>query len=54
MGGKSYVEMTFNVYHEIEEIQDPMYHYTKELSAPWGYSDSVNLRGSVQRDRENR
>lgn len=36
MGEKSDMEITFNVYHKIKEIQDPMSHHTKELKASWG------------------
>lgn len=44
----SAMKVTFNVYHEIEEIQDPMSHHIKELKTSWGYANSVNLRGKAQ------
>lgn len=39
MSRKSETEMIFNVSHEIEEIQDPTNHHTKEPQLPWGYSE---------------
>lgn len=44
MSKKSPMKVTFNIYHEIEEIEDPMSHHTKELKISWGYANSVNLR----------
>lgn len=40
MGGKSDMDMTLNIYNEIEDIQDSVSHHTEELR---GFGDILIL-----------